>query len=48
MIKVEHITKSFGNLHALDDVSIEIKKGEIIKKVKETDIVSKLLKMLDE
>lgn len=30
MIKVEHITKSFGNLKALDDVSLEIKKGEII------------------
>lgn len=30
MIKVEHITKSFGNLKALDDVSLEVKKGEII------------------
>ena len=30
MIKVEHITKSFGTLKALDDVSLEVKKGEII------------------
>ena len=30
MIKVEHISKSFGKLKALDDVSLTIKKGEII------------------
>ena len=30
MIKVEHISKHFGKLHALDDVSLEIKKGEIV------------------
>lgn len=30
MIKVEHISKSFGKLHALNDVSLEIKKGEIV------------------
>ena len=30
MIKVEHISKSFGKLHALYDVSLEIKKGEIV------------------
>ena len=30
MIKVEHISKSFGKLHALHDVSLEIKKGEIV------------------
>ena len=30
MIKVEHISKHFGKLHALKDVSLEIKKGEIV------------------
>ncbi len=30
MIKVEHITKKFNDLVAVDDVSLEIKKGEIV------------------
>lgn len=30
MIKVEHITKQFNKLKAVDDVSLEIKKGEIV------------------
>ena len=30
MIKVEHISKRFDNLLALDDVSLEINKGEIV------------------
>lgn len=30
MIKVEHIVKEFENLTAVDDVSLEIKKGEIV------------------
>lgn len=30
MIKLEHITKNFKNLKAVDDVSLEIKKGEIV------------------
>lgn len=30
MIKVEHISKTFGKLKALDDVSLEVKKGEIV------------------
>lgn len=30
MIKVEHIVKEFENLIAVDDVSLEIKKGEIV------------------
>ncbi len=30
MIKVDHITKQFGKLKALNDVSLEIKKGEIV------------------
>ena len=30
MIKVEHISKHFGKLLALDDVSLEIQKGEIV------------------
>lgn len=30
MIKVEHITKKFNDLKAVDDVSLEIKKGEIV------------------
>ncbi len=30
VIKVEHITKKFNQLKALDDVSLEVKKGEII------------------
>ena len=30
MIKVEHISKHFGKLHALNDVSLEIEKGEIV------------------
>ena len=29
MIKVEHINKTFGDLKAVDDVSLHIKKGEI-------------------
>lgn len=30
MIKVEHITKQFNNLKAVNDVSLEVKKGEIV------------------
>ena len=30
MIKVEHISKHFGKLHALNDVSLTIEKGEIV------------------
>ena len=30
MIKVEHIYKQFGSLKALDDVSLEVSKGEIV------------------
>ena len=30
MIKVDHITKQFKQLKAVDDVSLEIKKGEIV------------------
>lgn len=30
MIKVDHITKQFGKLKALNDVSLEVKKGEIV------------------
>ena len=30
MIKAEHITKSFGKFRALNDVSLDIKKGEVI------------------
>lgn len=29
MIKVEHLNKSFGNLHVLKDVSLQVEKGEI-------------------
>ncbi|MDB7984527.1 MULTISPECIES: amino acid ABC transporter ATP-binding protein [Faecalicoccus] len=30
MIKVEHIRKNFGQLHALKDVSLEVNQGEIV------------------
>lgn len=30
MIKVEYLTKSFGNIKAVDDLSFEIKQGEIV------------------
>lgn len=30
MIKVEHIVKQFNDLKAVDDVSLEVKKGEIV------------------
>ena len=30
MIKAEHISKKFGKVQALDDVSIHIKKGEVV------------------
>lgn len=30
MIKVEHLTKSFGNIAAVDDLSFEIQKGEVV------------------
>ena len=30
MIKVEHITKKFKNLKAVNDVSLEVQKGEIV------------------
>ncbi|MCD7810225.1 MAG: amino acid ABC transporter ATP-binding protein [Erysipelotrichaceae bacterium] len=30
MIRVEHITKQFKNLTAVDDVSLEVKKGEVV------------------
>ena len=30
MIKIEHLVKNFGNLSAVDDISFEIKNGEIV------------------
>lgn len=30
MIRVEHLCKDFGSLHVLKDISLEIKKGEIV------------------
>lgn len=30
MIKLEHIKKSFGDIHAVHDVSLEVKQGEIV------------------
>ena len=30
MIKVEHLTKRFGTKTAVDDISFEIKKGEVV------------------
>lgn len=30
MIKAEHIYKDFGDLHVLKDVSLEVKKGEVV------------------
>src|SRR5262245_11559604 len=30
MIKVEHLSKSFGNLAVLTDVNAEIKRGEVV------------------
>lgn len=30
MIKAEHLSKNFGKLHALNDVSLEVKKGEVV------------------
>ena len=30
MIKIEHIVKEFNSLKAVNDVSLEIKKGEIV------------------
>jgi ABC-2 type transport system ATP-binding protein len=30
MIKVEHLTKSFGNIKAVDDLSFEVHKGEVV------------------
>ena len=30
MIKAEHISKTFGDFKALDDVSLEITKGEVV------------------
>ena len=29
-VRVEHLTKYFGDLHVLDDVSFNIKKGEFL------------------
>jgi len=30
MIKIEHVSKSFGNIKAVDDLSFEIQKGEVV------------------
>lgn len=30
MIKIEHLTKYFGNIKAVDDLSFEIKRGEVV------------------
>ena len=30
MIEIEHINKSYGQLHVLRDVSVTIEKGEIV------------------
>ena len=30
LLKLEHVTKRFGGLVAVDDVSLEIRRGEII------------------
>jgi polar amino acid transport system ATP-binding protein len=30
VIKAEHLSKNFGHLHALNDVSLEVQKGEVV------------------
>ena len=30
LLRVEHVTKSFGHIEALSDVSLSIKEGEIV------------------
>ena len=30
MIRAEHISKNFGELHALNDVSLNVEKGEVV------------------
>ena len=30
MIKIEHLVKNYGNNCAVDDISFEVKKGEIV------------------
>ena len=30
MIEIQHLSKSFGNLEVLKDVSLTIKKGEVV------------------
>lgn len=30
MIRAEHISKNFGKLHALNDVSLNVEKGEVV------------------
>jgi polar amino acid transport system ATP-binding protein len=30
VIKAEHLSKNFGHLHALNDVSLEVEKGEVV------------------
>ncbi|MFO7981142.1 MAG: ATP-binding cassette domain-containing protein, partial [Candidatus Aminicenantes bacterium] len=29
MLKISHLSKSFGKVQAVDDISLEVKKGEI-------------------
>ena len=49
MLKLENLSFSYGKIQAIRDVSLEIKKGEIIKKVPEHELLSvlreELLKM---
>ena len=30
MIKIEHLQKTYGKIHAVDDISFEVKEGEIV------------------
>ena len=47
MIEVKNIWKSFGSLPVLKGVNLQIKKGEIVKKLPQSELLGALKEELD-
>ena len=42
IISLKHMQKAYGSHQVLKDISVDIKKGEIVKKVKEEELLETL------
>ena len=47
MLELKNIVKKYGNNVILDDISLQIKKGEIVRKVPEAELLDTLREELE-